>query len=318
MLSDNIYSLIENFLIGKKAVLCSTDCLSNSLKEILNIRLTFLVNWNKKLHISNFIKDFSYSYNILEENKDFIKCCLNIYINSIYYKNLFTTHISKNLLLIEKADYRFRIISLINQEENNSLFNYYFHKSIDYINFSSITIPLTQMWTNTLNKIDSLYDSFLLNICNNKPRTKSLRFNVEKASAYAQHFAIIPNNQYKSFENYGGDCTNFVSQILHSGDIKTTPKWKPYTHSWIRVEEFYSYIINSNIGIDLTKEKAFSKGSFLQFSTYERKKFFHSGFITYELKNDYLYCCHTYNKLNYPLSQVYPFIYPLIRIIRII
>ena len=51
----------------------------------------------------------------------------------------------------------------------------------------------------------------------------------------------------------------------------------------------------------------YHKGCLIQFYTPKIGRFFHNGFITYELpNNDYLYCCHSYNKLNYPLSEIYP------------
>lgn len=38
-----------------------------------------------------------------------------------------------------------------------------------------------------------------------------------KAVAYAHKYAYSRNPNYYNFDNIGGDCTNFVSQVLAAG-----------------------------------------------------------------------------------------------------
>ena len=147
---------------------------------------------------------------------------------------------------------------------------------------------------------------------------KDSNFNITEACAYAENFALKPNPNYKSFDGIGGDCTNFISQILYAGGIKQTKDWKPYTLPWVRVEDLYIYLTTQKLATKLPNENSLSKGCLIQFYTPEIGKFFHNGFITYELpNNDYLYCCHSYNKLNYPLSQIFPNRYPTLRALKI-
>ena len=57
----------------------------------------------------------------------------------------------------------------------------------------------------------------------------------------------------------------------------------------------------------------------LQFFNNEEDTYAHSVMITQALPNgDYLYCCHSYDKLDYPLSEIYPLFYQKFRVIEVI
>lgn len=169
------------------------------------------------------------------------------------------------------------------------------------------------------------YESLLLNfntidIMKRSPKeastiTKTLNYNTTKAVYYAEKHALNYNNEYTSFDENGGDCTNFVSQVLNYGGIKTTPTWKPYTNPWLRVIELRNYLIYNKLAYESYTLTGNPIGSVIQFFNPTTKIWSHSGIITYNLEGTYLYCCHSYDKLNYPLSYVYPSIYPKIRII---
>lgn len=45
-------------------------------------------------------------------------------------------------------------------------------------------------------------------------------YNRDKAREYAIKWAITPNNEYYNYVNDGGDCTNFVSQVLRAGGME--------------------------------------------------------------------------------------------------
>lgn len=49
---------------------------------------------------------------------------------------------------------------------------------------------------------------------------KNENYNREKAREYALKWAISSNKEYYNFINDGGDCTNFVSQVLKAGGIE--------------------------------------------------------------------------------------------------
>lgn len=41
----------------------------------------------------------------------------------------------------------------------------------------------------------------------------------DKAVSYARKWALSHNTMYKNYENYGGDCTNYISQCIKAGNI---------------------------------------------------------------------------------------------------
>lgn len=55
----------------------------------------------------------------------------------------------------------------------------------------------------------------------------------EKAVAYAHRWAFLRNPRYPSFDEIGGDCTNFISQCLYagSGQMNPTPHTGWYFYS---------------------------------------------------------------------------------------
>ena len=142
-------------------------------------------------------------------------------------------------------------------------------------------------------------------------------YNSYLAVKYATKYAFSYNPKYKNFDKSGGDCTNFVSQCLHAGNIPLTNTWKPYSNSWIRVNDLYNYLINNKIGIDVTSKNDYREGSIIQFFSNQKGYFSHSGIITKSLDyGEYLYTCHSYDKLNFPLSEIFPFMYDKIRVIQ--
>lgn len=53
-------------------------------------------------------------------------------------------------------------------------------------------------------------------------------YNRSQARAYAETYAVTPNSGYYDFTNDGGDCTNFVSQVLFHGGL---PEFANVSHS---------------------------------------------------------------------------------------
>lgn len=145
--------------------------------------------------------------------------------------------------------------------------------------------------------------------------TSSRRYDKVAASLYAQTYALDYNKDYLSFDGNGGDCTNFVSQALKAGGVPTTRTWKPYTNPWIRVKELRDYLIYNKLASEKYIVDSTCLGCVVQFYNDERKAWTHSGIISYVSDDTCLYCCHSYDKLNYPLEFTYPILYPKIRIL---
>lgn len=312
MLSDCLYSL-ASFILNQPY---NSNSLTINLKLIEKIKLKhyFKFLWNKKLNNTYIINDYSYTFNIIEENKNHIKISLCLYYSFINHNdNITSKSLSYYIVLAEKSKSNYKILLIAESEEDSDLYIYLKNTVLNKINISFLG---TSIWNHNTNKIDSLSSIFNTYISNSIILKKNKRsFNINNAISYAETYALDPNDKYISFHNAGGDCTNFASQIIHAGGIPKSYTWKPYSNAWVRVEELYYYLIHNNIGSDITSKKVFTKGSLIQFSAPPRKNFFHTGFITHITTHDAYYCCHSYNKLNYPLSEVYPIIYPKIRCI---
>jgi hypothetical protein len=76
----------------------------------------------------------------------------------------------------------------------------------------------------------------------------------EKAVAYAHQWAFLRNPRYGTFDEIGGDCTNFVSQCLYAGcgQMNPTPHtgWYFYSMqkrspSWTSVFFLHRFLIEN-------------------------------------------------------------------------
>ncbi len=148
----------------------------------------------------------------------------------------------------------------------------------------------------------------------------------EKAVEYAQKWALGRNPKYKDYEELGGDCTNFISQCIKAGNIPMDTlgkdemqKWYWYsdsnrTPSWTGAEQFYKYVIRNNtsdtenfgVYARLANYNELELGDIVQLVFAGNA--YHNMIITEVILDgeyliDYLICQHTYDLLNYPLSQ---------------
>lgn len=78
-----------------------------------------------------------------------------------------------------------------------------------------------------------------------------MMYNREKAVAYAKEWAYRRNPKYYNFQNIGGDCTNFASQVLYAGSgiMNYTPTFGWYyinvndrAPAWTGVNELYRFL----------------------------------------------------------------------------
>lgn len=80
-------------------------------------------------------------------------------------------------------------------------------------------------------------------------------FNRSKMTDYAIKYAYNYNPNYGDFTNYGGDCTNFVSQIIRAGNapLDESGSYKWYYRSmsnrapaWSSANRLFNYLINND------------------------------------------------------------------------
>lgn len=157
-----------------------------------------------------------------------------------------------------------------------------------------------------------------------------LEYNRNKAIEYAHNWAFKRNPKYLNFDPYGGDCTNFASQVIYMGSQKMnyTPVYGWYYHSsfdrtpsWTGVEFLYNFLTRNKGSGPYAKEVELSEiqiGDIIQLSfsgnTYE-----HSPVVVYtgspvRLEN-ILIATHTYDRDYYPINN---YTYSKIRFIHIL
>ena len=85
-------------------------------------------------------------------------------------------------------------------------------------------------------------------------------FEYDRISAmeYARRWALSRNPRFKDYENWGGNCTNYISQCINAGKIpmdnrgnNIMKQWYWYednkrTPSWTSSQLFFEYCINNN------------------------------------------------------------------------
>ncbi len=161
----------------------------------------------------------------------------------------------------------------------------------------------------------------------------------EKATAYALSWITTRNPEYANFDNWGGNCQNYASQVIKSGgipnDVVGYYRFKYYssvpdeteasigrTPSWAGVDQFYNYAkYNQNAGglcstVDINYYYA-EKGDLIQFGY--KNTWAHTSVVTGSIVEDgkmidLLTSSNTTDRENFPLSA---YNYPNKRLIKI-
>ena len=235
--------------------------------------------------------------------------------NSFSLEESDITSISKNNLCFifsQLSKFNWIIDFVISAEHNPVLYSKVYSSNFSFSELKSSTLSSIEKYKNLISSTKN-FKPILTGVAPVIAQPKN--FDFSKSIEYAETYALTYNSQYKSFNDSGGDCTNFVSQTLHYAGIKKTSSWKPYSNQWIRVNELHDFLIYNHLAKEFNQLTDNMSGALIQFFHPEKKAWTHSGILTHQTEDDYLYCCHSYDKLNYPLSLTYPAIYPKARII---
>ncbi|MDP4180069.1 MAG: amidase domain-containing protein [Bacillota bacterium] len=145
-----------------------------------------------------------------------------------------------------------------------------------------------------------------------------LPYNGDRAVEYAHRWAHGRNPQYFDFENTGGDCTNFASQVIYSGSelMNYMPTFGWYyvnsynrTPSWTGVNYLYNFLINNDgegpFAVETDMKNAVP-GDIVQLS-FEGGNFFNHSPVIVQIKhpvsyNNILVAAHTDDQDYYPLT----------------
>ncbi|MGL5649975.1 MAG: amidase domain-containing protein [Clostridium sp.] len=302
----NIRFVIENYInTFEHTNFSSYISPSSSFKSLLKAKSLF----HSKSNILNSSPD---SYEFTFKNFAFKNNLSIVFLDlfSIYDFSEFnfkSISLSNLCFILSSINNIWKIDFIISREIMPNLFN----------SISKGEISLKQIKHEILNRT-KYYNSIISNTSTQiKPTSRTFsNYSSQKAIEYAEKFALNYNPEYRSFDDSGGDCTNFVSQTLHFAGFKKTKTWNPYSNSWVRVQELRNYLVYNNLTSEHFSLDENMSGSVIQFFHNEKKTWTHSGILTFPREGDYLYCCHSYDKLHYPLSLAYPSIYPKIRILK--
>lgn len=157
---------------------------------------------------------------------------------------------------------------------------------------------------------------------------KTKPYDRSKAVEYAIKWANSRNPRYFDFENYGGDCTNFISQCIYAGTnvMNYTRTYGWYYNSsydrapaWTGVQFLYNFMIrNKSIGpyateIDLYEAEL---GDIIQLGG--GNGYYHTmiitGFESYDNDNAILISTHTFDANQRPINT---YIYEKLRCLHI-
>lgn len=288
---------------------------NNKLNELINLKTKYFTLYNKKSGIP-LVKSYGkIKYDFIKKiNEEYCLAKFSAYsLFDINNQGFDSITISTYICLLKKISNKW-FIEYISDIES-------LQQPIDYKHLNNFINIYNDLLDNEIKKYKSLLLNFnTLNINTNNTiqvtsKFKSSSYEKVKAVEYAEKYALNYNKEYENFDENGGDCTNFVSQVVNYAGISTSSTWKPYSNSWVRVKELRDYLIYNNLAYETTTLNHNCIGCIVQFFSPIKHTWSHSAIITYIVGNTCLYCCHSYDKLNYPLSYVYPSIYPKIRII---
>lgn len=160
---------------------------------------------------------------------------------------------------------------------------------------------------------------------------KELPYDREKAVEYAHKWAYDRNPAYFDFENVGGDCTNFASQVLYAGsgvmNYTSTYGWhyrssNDRTASWTGVNFLYKFLANNQGAgpfAQTVEVSAVKPGDIVQLSFEGGNVFNHSPVIVQTgavpAVDNILIAAHTYDRDYYPLTN---YVWKDIRFLHII
>lgn len=74
-------------------------------------------------------------------------------------------------------------------------------------------------------------------------------YNSTNAINYAYKYWSSYNPSYRNYNSVGGDCANFISQILLAGGLKTDKTWYNGSTAWINCAKQRSYLINQGYSV---------------------------------------------------------------------
>lgn len=226
------------------------------VKEYLEKKCILGITRRKAFNLEVIDKEYYLTYNSINIDDNYCNIKVNLFETLQYNDSNEPTYISTNHdIELEFINGRYYINNDISDDEIDTEVR----DKIDideYVNMDKQCIK-EEKFEELNQKIK--FESNNLNISNIKSTlsTKSTSKSFDRNKMYnyaAANWNSRPSN-WGNFDGYGGDCTNFISQILYAGgapmDTTGNLTWYYYSMSnrapaWTSVQYLYNYLINND------------------------------------------------------------------------
>lgn len=193
----------------------------------------------------------------------------------------------------------------------------------DFSNYDNIINSEIETIDNKYDNIDKDYEKFKqkepkvdIDKSKNKANTSISGlmsysgYDYNKAVAYARTYDLSPNYATypgsKTYVDSENDCTDFTSQCALAGGIPASSSWYAYSGPWIRVLEFYTYMINNGYASGGNWTDDARSGDVLQFYSPSKSTWSHGVILTGgDSQGNWLFSGHSKPRHDYPLYVAY-------------
>ncbi|MPQ45135.1 amidase domain-containing protein [Clostridium tarantellae] len=294
------------------------DYISKKISIVNKRNTTFNLNVNEYNH--------NYKYNSIDIDDD--KAYVSISLNKTYnYKHIDepTFETIDYFITLENINGQWSIIDSISNDEWDKSMNTLDinkNRSIDIDNFIKNETKIIENEKNLMNESLNKPDNDLESEINLDKNSKAYSFNRNAMYNYAKKHYNNPNPNYYDYTSLGGDCTNFVSQIIKAGgapyDLSGSQSQQWYykssnnkSPSWTGVENLDDYLLyNKSTGPQAQNGSVYNAavGDVVQIDSNSDGKYTHSVSIVYHTNgnmNSTTVAARTSNAFNRALTS-YP------------
>lgn len=200
---------------------------------------------------------------------------------------------------------------------DESMIRYYSAYSSVFLANSNITLNLNQTIQDIREK-NIHKENTIKSLIPETDSSKSVysTYNVEGAKKYAANYAMINNYNYPE---YGADCTNYASQIIHEGGgLPTTSQWNIWAGpdslawmSWVNAGAFCTYWgeVRGHIGRTCSSlsdvNRYANPGDFIVWRNKDTLEFFHTQFVQSKINGEIFCSQHSPHYYNNKLNDKY-------------
>lgn len=209
-----------------------------------------------------YLQDWSKSRNIKFKN----------ITSSVRIKKINTT--KKYIKVYLEESYKFDYLYNFDKNKTINSFGVGIRHSLNLTNKDNKWIILSDWYTDCFEDALSRYNNSVSeNITTAYTNSPKFAYNRKKAVEYANKYCGAAwgnknnfkyNPKYKDYTGKGGDCTNFISQVLsdaEGGSLSSDSAWKKGSYAWVNADGLKNYLLFTGKGTVI------KKGTFKELTT---------------------------------------------------